>query len=184
MKPDVFDTYTRTIITANRRGIPVVIAMGNDGHQTSGAPGNDFFAFSVGATDVIDRTAGFSGGRTQIINRSRYINPQYLPLVYSKPDVSAPGVAVYSCIPGNKYDSWNGTSMATPHVAGAIALLLSGTKIGSVDRSRRAYLIQDILTATVDELGESGQDQRYGFGRIDALRAIGYARHLGYGKTT
>lgn len=182
MTPDVMDTYTRTIITANRLGIPVVVAMGNDGHQTSGAPGNDFFALGVGATDVEDRAGGFSGGRTQIITRSQFISRKYLPLVYRKPDVSAPGVAVYSCIPGEQFASWNGTSMATPHVAGAVALLLSGTKIQNVDRSRRAYLIQDILTATVDELGESGQDQRYGYGRIDVLRAIGYAKRLGYGK--
>lgn len=181
MTPDVMDTYTRMIITANRMGIPIVIAMGNDGHQTSGAPGNDFFAFSVGATDVVDRAAGFSGGRTQIIRRSRFINRRYLPLVYTKPDISGPGVAVYSCIPGKKYASWNGTSMATPHLAGAIALLLSGTKISSVPANNRAYLIQDILGSTVDELGESGQDQRYGYGRIDVLRAIGYAHYLGYG---
>ncbi len=127
-----------------------------------------------------DRAAGFSGGRTQIIERSRFIDSRYLPLVYRKPDVSAPGVAVYSCIPGGKYASWNGTSMATPHVAGAIAQLLSATTIKNVDRSKRAYLIQDIITSTVDELGESGQDQRYGYGRIDVLRAIGYAKYLGY----
>jgi subtilisin family serine protease len=181
MTPDVLDTYTRTIISANRLGITVVIAMGNDGHQTSGAPGNDYFAFSVGATDVLDRAAGFSGGRTQVIAQSRFIDPQYLPLVYQKPDVSAPGVAVYSCIPGNKFASWNGTSMATPHVAGAIALLLSGTTIKSVPANTRAYLIQDIMMSTVDELGESGQDQRYGQGRIDVLRALGYAHKLGYG---
>jgi subtilisin family serine protease len=180
MAPDVMDTYTRTIITANRLGIPVIVAMGNDGHQTSGAPGNDFFAFGVGATDIEDRAAGFSGGRTQIISRSRFIDSKYLPLVYKKPDVSAPGVAVYSCIPNNKFASWNGTSMATPHVAGAVALLLSATTIQNFDKSQRAYLIKDILTSTVDELGESGQDQRYGYGRIDVLRAIGYAKYLGY----
>jgi Subtilase family len=71
--------------------------------------------------------------------------------------------------------------MATPHVAGAIALLLSATTIGSrVPPEQRALLIQDLLTGSVEELGESGQDHRYGFGRIDALRAIGFARDRGY----
>ncbi|MCA9620174.1 MAG: S8 family serine peptidase, partial [Myxococcales bacterium] len=115
-EPEVHDTYTRTILNANRLGIPVVVAIGNDGQQTSGNPGNDFFAFSVGATDYRDRPAGFSGGRTQVISESRYISPQYLPLVYSKPDVSGPGVAVLSAVPGGKHEAWNGTSMATPHV--------------------------------------------------------------------
>lgn len=182
MSADVLDTYTRTIINAARLGIPVVVAIGNEGHQTSGSPGNDFFAFAVGATDADDRAAGFSGGRTQIVEQSRFINPRHLPLVYGKPDVSAPGVAVYSCIPNGKYASWNGTSMATPHVAGAIALLLSATTIGEVEPAERAFLVQDLLTATVEEIGESGQDHRFGFGRIDVLRAIGHALELGYGK--
>jgi len=79
MTPDVMDTYTRMIISANRLGIPVVVAIGNAGHQTSGGPGNDYFAFAVGATDVEDRAAGFSGGRTQIITASRYIRQKYGP---------------------------------------------------------------------------------------------------------
>lgn len=181
MSAEVLDTYTRTIINAARLGIPVVIAIGNDGHQTTGAPGNDYFSFAVGATDADDRPAGFSGGRTQVVEQSRFINAKYLPLVYGKPDVSAPGVAVYSSVPGEKYASWNGTSMATPHVAGAIALLLSATSIRDVEPTQRAFIVQDLLTATVEELGEAGQDHRYGFGRIDVLRAIGHAIELGYG---
>jgi len=102
MSPDVLDTYTRTILNANRLGIPVVVAAGNDGSQTTGSPGNDVFAFTVGATDIADRPAGFSGGRTQVITTSRYIDPKYLPLVYSKPEVTAPGVDVYSAVPGGR----------------------------------------------------------------------------------
>lgn len=71
--------------------------------------------------------------------------------------------------------------MATPHVAGAMALLLSATSIRkSVNESQRAFLLQDLLIGSVEDLGESGQDHRYGFGRIDVLRAIGFAKERGY----
>jgi subtilisin family serine protease len=178
---EVSDLYTRAILNANLAGIPVVVAIGNEGHQTSGPPGNDFFAFTVGATDHEDRVAGFSGGRTQVITSSRFIDPRYLPLVYSKPDVSAPGVAITSSVPGGGHEAWNGTSMATPHIAGAMALLLSGTSIrGAVPQNEQAFLLEDLLAATVEELGEAGQDHRFGWGRTDVLRALGYAEERGF----
>ena len=178
--PDVPSTYTEAILTCVQSGVPVVTAIGNDGSQTSGSPGNDLLAFAVGATNAEDRAAGFSGGRTQIIRESDIIPPDFLPLPYSKPDISAPGVAVRSSIPGDDYAVFNGTSMATPHVAGAIALLLSATTIrNSIAAPDRAFFIQDLLTGAVEELGESGQDHRFGFGRLDILRAIGFAKDQG-----
>ena len=179
---DVRDYYTRSILTAKLNGIPVVAAIGNGGSQTSDSPGNDYFALSVGATDYFDRPGGFSGGRTQVIRESRSIEDEYLPLIYSKPEVSAPGVAVRSSIPGNKYGMWNGTSMAAPHVSGALALLLAATNIRAVPRERRAFVLQDLIMSSVEELGESGRDHRFGFGRINVLRAIAFAYEQGYGR--
>lgn len=181
MSADVLDTYTLTLFNANRLGIPVVVAVGNEGSQTTGSPGNDFFAFTVGATDVEDRAAGFSGGRTQIIESSRYLKPEYLPLVYSKPDVTAPGVEIYSAVRNGKHEAWNGTSMATPHVAGAMALLLSPEfSIRELSGKERTDTVQSFLMSSGRELGESGQNHRYGYGRLDVLRACGFARDLGY----
>jgi subtilisin family serine protease len=180
--PEVPNTYEIEIYNALRVGIPVVSAIGNWGGETSDSPGNDFLSFSVGATDHRDRAAGFSGGRTHVVRQSRVLAAENLPLVYSKPNLSAPGVAVYSSVPGGKWKAANGTSMATPHVAGAMALLLSATgireKLGKTILA--ANVIQDLLIGSVEELGEAGQDHRYGYGRLDILRAIGFAKALGY----
>jgi subtilisin family serine protease len=181
LDPETPNTYTEAILTCLRAGIPVITAIGNDGNQTTGSPGNDLFAFSVGATDYSDRSAAFSGGRTQIIRKSNFVAPEHLPLPYSKPEVAAPGVAIHSAIPGEKWAAFNGTSMAAPHVAGAIALLLSATTIQSLDPQNRAFVLQDLLTGSAEDLGEAGQDHRFGFGRIDVLRAIGFALDRGYG---
>jgi subtilisin family serine protease len=181
MGPEMPATYTEAILSAVRQGIPAVIAIGNDGSQTSGSPGNDLFALGVGATDHLDRPAGFSGGRTQVVSESDFINPELLPLPYSKPEVSAPGITVASSVPGDTWAVLSGTSMATPHVAGAIAVLLSATTIRQqVEAAERALLISDLVVGSVEELGEAGQDHRYGFGRIDVLRAIDFARERGY----
>tara|TARA_R110002072_G_scaffold303126_1_gene494871 strand:- start:36367 stop:37890 length:1524 start_codon:yes stop_codon:yes gene_type:complete len=174
-------TYTEAILTCIEAGIPVVAAIGNDGEQTTGSPGNDLFALSVGAVDHENRVAGFSGGRTQILYDSDFIAPKYLPLPYSKPDVSALGVAVLSSVPGGKWKSFNGTSMATPHVAGAVALLMGSTKIRSMESgSQLAFAVQDLIIGSVSDRGESGQDHRYGFGTVDALRAIDFAKERGF----
>jgi hypothetical protein len=45
---------------------------------------------------------------------------------------------------------------------------------------QRVHVLQTLLTSTIQELGEAGQNHRFGYGRIDVLPALGYARDLGY----
>jgi subtilisin family serine protease len=171
------NVFSAAFVTALRAGIPVVAAIGNEGAQTGASTGSDYFSLAVGATDHRDVPAGFSGGQTQVVATSPLIRPEFLPLIYTKPDISAPGVDVVSSVPDAAWEAFNGTSMATPHVAGAIALLLSAVpSIRDLSGLERAFFIQDMISGSVDELGEAGKDARYGFGRLNVLRAIALAK--------
>jgi len=84
------------------------------------------------------------------------------------PDVAAPGVDVKSCMWNNNsgYQLMSGTSMATPHVAGAMALMLS--KNPSITPAQ----IDQILEQTALDLGSAGKDNLYGAGLINVLSAV------------
>jgi len=140
-------------------------AIGNEGPdpRTTASPGDYPMAFGVGATDINDQIADFSSrgpvfweGIGEII----------------KPDVSAPGVDIYSSVPGGGYESWMGTSMACPHVAGTVALMLSlaikNRRIDEID----VDFLKRALEETAVDLGAPGKDNDYGSGRIDAFEAL------------
>ena len=132
-------------------------AIGNDGPDpgTAGTPGNFPHAFGVGATDLEDMIAGFS---------SR--GPSSFGGIV-KPDVSAPGVAIRSSVPGGGYEIWSGTSMAAPHVTGGVALLRAADSTLTIEDLR------NLLEDTAPDLGEPGKDNDYGAGRIDLYQAVG-----------
>jgi subtilisin family serine protease len=105
---DAANTSTKAAIDDLRAvGITTVIASGNEyATNAIASPACISTAVSVGATTNVDTVAAFSNSAS------------WLSLL-------APGTAIYSSVPGNGYASWSGTSMATPHVAGAFAVLKS-----------------------------------------------------------
>jgi subtilisin family serine protease len=155
------------VLNATLSGALIVASIGNSGHDTTGGPGNDFFSVGVGATHYRDAVAGFSGGQTLVGVWHDVLSPIFGPLTYMKPDLSAPGVQVLSSVPGPDIAAFNGTSMAAPHVAGSVALLLSATPALVGD----PFAVRSILLGTIEDFGEAGRDQRFGFGRLDALSA-------------
>ncbi len=83
-----------------------------------------------------------------------------------KPEVSAPGVSIYSSWPGGGYQYLDGTSMACPHVSGVVALMRSANP--NVD----VITIKQVLMDTAHDLGTPGEDNTYGHGFIDAYAAV------------
>jgi len=112
-----------------RKGVLPVFAVGNEYAGSSRSPGNYSEALSVGACDKKGRVADFSS--------SQRFDRKLDPIV---PDLVAPGVDIVSAKPGGGYQSMDGTSMATPHVAGLAALLLEAKPKASVKRLEAALL--------------------------------------------
>jgi subtilisin family serine protease len=112
-----------------QKGILPVFAVGNEGPGTSRSPGNYPEALSVGAMDRNRLIADFSSSQ-------RFSRPVD-PLV---PDLIGPGVDVISAKPGGGYQSMDGTSMATPHIAGLAALLFQAKPSATPDEVEQAIL--------------------------------------------
>jgi thermitase len=97
-------------------------------------------------------------------------------------DVVAPGVHIFTTdimgaagySGGNYIPNFNGTSSATPHVAGLMALILS------VDPDLRSWEVEDIIKLTADDRGPAGRDEEFGFGRINCRRALEAASRIWY----
>ncbi len=88
-----------------------------------------------------------------------------------KPDVSAMGDNVFSTISTNNYTSMSGTSMACPGTSGTLAALYHAYKLNNGNAYPESALMKAILMNTADDLGNPGPDFKYGYGRINGLRA-------------
>jgi thermitase len=127
------------------KGGVVVVAAGNSGALESIAANDSIL--TVAATDQNDVRASFSS---------------YGPYV----DLSAPGVSVYTTTVGGGYSNASGTSFASPVVAATAALMLSSnSKLTPADVDR-------LLTGKSVDLGTTGYDPYYGYGRVDAASAV------------
>lgn len=175
--PDNFKTMDKVVQTLRAAGIVVVASAGNSGYKCGSVedPAAIFAdVFSVGATRSNDSIASFSSRGPVVVDGS----------FRRKPDISAPGVGVRSALPGGNYTSWNGTSMAGPHVAGVVALMISANPelAGQVDLIER--IIEETAVPMVDTVacgsiaGNAIPNNTYGYGRINALAAVERARAL------
>lgn len=140
-------------------GVLLVAAAGNDGNSTKSYPASYDAVMSVAAVDSNESWANYSQYNNQV-------------------EIAAPGSSVYSTYPTNSYATLNGTSMATPHVAGGAALVWSYfTQCTAGD-------IRSALTATAKDKGAAGRDNYYGYGLMQLEATYDYLNTNGCGGST
>lgn len=172
------DTLRAAVEAQRAAGIMMVAAAGNEGPNcstigwpppggspSSGPPGHYDAVYTVGAvSSVTGAIANFSSRGPITIDGSNRV----------KPDITAPGVSVRSAVRGGGYSILSGTSMATPHVAGAIALLWSAAP----HLRRQIDLTESILNSTATPVeatacNSSGiPNNVYGHGHLNIKAAV------------
>ncbi|RKQ88553.1 S8 family serine peptidase [Brockia lithotrophica] len=155
------DEFYRDMVRAWRAaGIFPVFANGNSGPGagTVGPPANYPESFGVGAVNARNEVASFSSRGPS-------------PYGEIKPDVAAPGVNIRSSVPGGGYQGgWSGTSMAAPHVAGVVALLLQANASLTVDEL--VTVLRETAVPLTDDQYPDVPNNGYGYGLIDAYAAV------------
>lgn len=163
------DAMVEPVRNARAAGTLVVAAAGNAGEGSSGSPGNVYDAVGVGAVDEAGTVASFSGG--EVLSGDDWTDPPASwPDEYVVPTVAAPGVDVWSAQGTAGYGELSGTSMATPHVAGVVAVVASAT---NADTETLAETLESTAEKPSDAPGPPDErDVRYGTGVVDAVDAI------------
>ncbi len=125
-------------------------AAGNEGYGYIDSPANCAGVYAVGATDSQDKLASFSNSDTLMITKG----------------VTAPGVSIYTTDVGSAYASASGTSFSSPMTAGLAALIWSARP------SYSDVQVWDTIKNSADDLGAPGPDRDFGWGRINANKAL------------
>lgn len=157
------DFYMEIVDSWVAAGIFPVFSNGNSGPycMSSGSPGDYPASYSSGAYDANGVIAWFSS-----LGESAYGG--------IKPNLAAPGVDVRSSVPGGGYDWFSGTSMAAPHVAGAVALLWSAAPAiqGDIQATRELLDASAIDTDDTSCGGDPGNNNVWGEGKLNIPAAL------------
>ncbi|MFZ1703385.1 MAG: S8 family serine peptidase [Saprospiraceae bacterium] len=169
MELDCYSVYVPILNTLELIGIAVIFSAGNEGPD-SGTITNPH---NVNINEVNAFTVGALNGNSPALPIASFSSrgPSHCEGEGSlkiKPEVSAPGVSVRSCVPGNSYAELSGTSMACPHVAGSILLLKEAFPYLGGNELKTA------LYRTCTDLGDEGEDNVFGMGIINVFAAYQY----------
>lgn len=172
--PAVDPFYKATVQAWHAAGIFVSFSNGNAGPgcDTSGSPGDYNDNFSSGAFDINGTIASFSSrgpGENGVV----------------KPNLSAPGVNVRSSIPGG-YDNFDGTSMASPHTAGTVALMWAAAPslVGDVTQTESILNRTAVDTSDLTCGGTPENNNVWGEGKLNAFAAVDQSPRAGTGRLT
>ncbi|MEM2302269.1 MAG: S8 family peptidase [Sulfolobales archaeon] len=144
------------VIYAYSYGVVLVAAAGNEGASQPSYPAAYPEVIAVGAIDINYQVPSWS-------NRN--------------PDLVAPGVSILSTWKGGSYAYASGTSMAAPHVSATVALI-QALRLASGHGKLAPDQVRDVLISTAIDLGSSGYDPAYGYGLVDAYKAVNYALNM------
>jgi subtilisin family serine protease len=165
------NTLLAVVNNVRAAGIFPAVAAGNSGSSCSSItdpPALYDNSMTVGATDSLNHIAGFSSRGPVTADGSNR----------RKPDISAPGVSVRGAVPGNGYQSgWSGTSMATPHIAGAVALLWQAKPalIGNIDATETLLEKKAVHLKTTETCGGTAgkvPNNVFGYGVLNVYKAV------------
>lgn len=161
------DDLQAAVARAEAAGVFMICAAGNEGPgpDTVGYPAMYPNTVAVAAVDRLRRVAKFSSRGNRV-------------------DIAAPGVDILSCYPPRGLAKLSGTSMATPFVAGVVALMVAKHRTYGTDTDLKTHadLIRH-LKDTAEDLGAAGRDPASGWGLIDPARLLAEADGAGLALT-